>query len=492
MINMMPLDEINQVCQLFDGRSVFITGASGFIGSVLLEKLLRCYPGIKSIYIIMRTKKDQSPEERLNKSLLSSQLFDRIRELEKKGQRLFEKIKVVPGDISEANMGISKEDLDKLVSDTSLGIVFNLAASVRFNEALKSSAQLNLVAMSNMIDFCRLLPNLISLCHISTAFVNGRFYKGEEIEERMYPMEQSPYDLIEKTKSMDQETLDRLAVDYLKDWPNTYTYTKSLAEHLLALEGSDLPVAIVRPSIVVAAYKEPHEGWVDSLNGITGVVLASGIGLLKTVHIVRSYRVDIIPVDYVVNTSIAAAYYVAKTSKHNYNSNNKSARSIEYSEVRCNKEKTKSLIISNKHPIFHCTSGDVNLLPWGRLEDLVWTYSREYPSSKVMRAPGGSSRGTRFSDQIARVFHHYLPALIIDGFGKFYGNKNSLYATYTRLHAKMESLTYFSSHEYKFRSENIKLLLDFLTDEKDQRELYMDMRCLDWNEYFRYYVLGIR
>lgn len=480
---MASLNEMQQVRQLFDGRSVFITGASGFIGSVLLEKLLRCYSGIKNVYIIMRTKKDQSPEDRLNKSLLSSQLFDRIRDLEANGQRLFEKIKVIPGDISLPNMGICEEDLDKLVSDTSLGIVFNLAASVRFNEPLKSSAKLNLVATKNIIDLCRRLPHLISLCHVSTAFVNGKLYRGEEIEEKMYPMDQSPYDLIEKTELMKEEELDELAKGYLSGWPNTYTYTKSLAEHLLALEASDLPVAIVRPSIVVASYREPFEGWVDSMNGITGVVLASGIGLLKTFHLVRSYRVDIIPVDYVVNTSIAAAYYVAKTSKQSPSSNG---------STKNNRELLKSITSYNKHPIFHCTSGDVNLMPWGRLEDLVFAYSREFPSSKVLRAPGGASRATKLGDQMARVFHHYLPALLIDGVGKISGNEKSLFTTYSKLHSKMESLTYFSSHEYKFKSNNIKLLLDSLTDETDQRELYMDMRCLDWNEYFRYYVLGIR
>lgn len=54
------------------------------------------------------------------------------------------------------------------------------------------------------------------------------------------------------------------------DRPNTYTYTKAIAEQLIGLERGDLPIAIVRPSIVVAGWREPLKGWVDNMNGPTG------------------------------------------------------------------------------------------------------------------------------------------------------------------------------------------------------------------------------
>lgn len=43
----------------------------------------------------------------------------------------------------------------------------------------------------------------------------------------------------------------------LKDKPNTYTFTKQLGEVVLAREGKDLPVAIVRPTIVSGSWREP-------------------------------------------------------------------------------------------------------------------------------------------------------------------------------------------------------------------------------------------
>lgn len=56
---------------------------------------------------------------------------------------------------------------------------------------------------------------------------------------------------------MDDEMLSAITPKLLGQKPNTYTFTKQLAEHLLCKEGSDLPIAIVRPSIVGAAWKEP-------------------------------------------------------------------------------------------------------------------------------------------------------------------------------------------------------------------------------------------
>lgn len=55
------------------------------------------------------------------------------------------------------------------------------------------------------------------------------------------------------------------------DYPNTYTFTKFLAELLLLKEcHGKIPLVIIRPSIVTASLKEPIPGWVDNLNGPTG------------------------------------------------------------------------------------------------------------------------------------------------------------------------------------------------------------------------------
>jgi fatty acyl-CoA reductase len=58
--------------------------------------------------------------------------------------------------------------------------------------------------------------------------------------------------------------------EVIGDRPNTYTYTKAIAEQVVELQRDDLPIAIIRPSIVVAGMRGPIKGWVDNLNGATG------------------------------------------------------------------------------------------------------------------------------------------------------------------------------------------------------------------------------
>ncbi|CAH2216672.1 jg6855 [Pararge aegeria aegeria] len=51
--------------EFYEGKNIFITGATGFVGKALVEKFLKSCPGIQTIYLLMRQKKGVSGEERL-------------------------------------------------------------------------------------------------------------------------------------------------------------------------------------------------------------------------------------------------------------------------------------------------------------------------------------------------------------------------------------------------------------------------------------------
>lgn len=109
---------------------------------------------------------------------------------------------------------------------------------------------------------------------------------------------------------MDDKLANTITKKLIEGRPNTYTYTKSLAEAMVKETHGDVPVAIVRPSIVSSTWREPYPGWTDNLNGVSGLALAVGTGVLRAFPGKRACKGEIVPVDIVANYIIGAAAYV--------------------------------------------------------------------------------------------------------------------------------------------------------------------------------------
>lgn len=93
----------------------------------------------------------------------------------------------------------------------------------------------------------------------------------------------------------------------LGPWPNTYTFTKSMAERTLRkIKKQDLPVVLLRPSIIGASYKEPVPGWTDTFSAAGGLSLAGGTGIVNYVRGDGDNIADLVPVDYVANAIIVS------------------------------------------------------------------------------------------------------------------------------------------------------------------------------------------
>lgn len=442
----------SNIAQYYEGRSVFITGATGFMGKVLVEKLLRSCPGVVNLYLLMRPAKGKDVKCRLQE-LIDNQVFE---ELRKENPDQLRKIVAVAGDVTFPGFGLSPSDLQLILDNVS--IVFNSAATVKFDEELKTAVQLNVKGPRELLAICRQMKNLQALVHVSTAFNN---LDREELDEVIYSSNTiDTVKLIELIDCLDDGTVRAITKELVGQCPNTYTYTKALAEQLLEKECGDIPLAIVRPSIVTAAAKEPLPGWIDNLNGPTGFVSGVGKGFLRTFKINSTLVGDIIPVDYPINLMIAVAWH---TAVHR----------------------------SPKIEIYNCSTGQKNPLTWLRFRDIGFKAWMKYPTREMMWYPNCSFTMNRTVHKIDTAVSHYLPAYLLDLFARLTGQRVKWVRLYDRAHRAISCLDFFTTHQWQFVSENPIRLLDYLSD-VDKETFYFDVRQIDWNVYIETYVLGAR
>lgn len=134
--------------------AIYKTGSTGFLGKVLIEKLLRSCDGVRKIYILLRSKRGLASKRRFEE-FLKNPIFERIRE---KNSEILNKLVCISGDMNEPNIGLDEEAL-KLIKEE-IDIVFHVAATVRFNEPLKGAANLNTFGTKRIMELCTQIKNL--------------------------------------------------------------------------------------------------------------------------------------------------------------------------------------------------------------------------------------------------------------------------------------------------------------------------------------------
>ncbi|KAL1453646.1 hypothetical protein WDU94_009972 [Cyamophila willieti] len=262
--------------EFFRDGTVFITGGTGFVGKTLTEKLLRSCPHLRRIILLVRPKKGKKSCERLEE-LFNDALFSRLKT---EVPHFRDKVSVVDGDVAVPNLGLSVSDRT-LLTDT-VTVLFHGAATVRFDENIKTAISINILGVQAMLKLAREMKCLKSFVHVSTAFSQC---PHSEINETFYS---PPYDYDALTRlimsSQDgDDNLEELTRLLIGKWPNTYSFTKALAEDVIQREAQGLPVAIFRPSIIVSTYKEPVRGWIDNPYGPVGLMVGVGTGVLHSI-----------------------------------------------------------------------------------------------------------------------------------------------------------------------------------------------------------------
>jgi long-chain acyl-CoA synthetase len=354
------------------GKHVLLIGFTGFIGKVWLAKILEEIPEIAKIYLLIRRQRSTTARRRFEKVVAESPLFEKlhIRYGDDFGAFLAEKTEVVEGDITRPDLGIDAATFERLKPN--LDLVINSSGLTDFNPDLRQALSINIDGTLNVIDFQRRCDHA-ALLHLSTCYVVG--YRDGRISETLTPnytpkgvanfdaeteyeslrqlakeiesgaesaesAEQFRQQVLGKGRQQNKKLSDteieaqvrkqrqRWTRDKLIEagmvrarefgWPNTYTFTKSVAESLISKHGAGLPIAVVRPSIVETSTHDPFEGWNEGVNTSAPISYLLGT-FFRQMPTNGKKCLDIIPVDLVCRgMSLIAAALIERRHERMY------------------------------------------------------------------------------------------------------------------------------------------------------------------------------
>lgn len=443
--------EMSVMQTFYMGQKILITGGTGFIGKVVIEKLLRTCPGLGKIYLLVRPKRAQEAQDRVDE-ILDSKLFDECRTV---NPGFKNQVHAIAGNMTEPGLGMSNDDRQLLTEEVTL--VIHSAATVRFNERLKMSLQINVLGVQKIMALCKDMKQLLALIHVSTAYANC---DKPHIRESIYPQNQHPRKLIDALEWMDDDLVEALVPKILGDLPNSYTYTKAMAEYLLFEEFKSIPLAVLRPSIVGASWKEPLPGWVDNYNGPTGILTAVGKGLLRVMKGSGAATADILPVDVASNMIISAAWSTAT-------------------------ERPKT------PQVYNCTTGQINRLTWGDIEKSILNLYHKHPLENLVRIPKASFTSNKLWHDLRSFFDQQLPAYFLDFCMWMTGRRPIFVKIHDKITSSVNLMDFFTSNQWEFANDNVFRLMSKMS-ERDRELFDFDVRKIDWSDYLEDYVLGTK
>jgi len=364
-----PRLEHLSVRESLSGKHLMLIGVTGFIAKVWLVDLLQQVPDIRKITLLIRRNRTTTAQRRFEKIVEESPTFDALQEIHGRGLGKFlkEKIEVVEGDVSAPGLGLEAATQERLAK--SLDVVVNSAGLTDFNPDLRDALSSNVDSTLHLVEFLRSSDHA-ALMHLSTCYVvgerDGRVQ--EELRENYNPADDPRFESereIESLRTLIRSVEERAQGNELAralrrqalgkgadeskveagelegvvrrnrlrwernrlvragmkraqrlGWPNTYTFTKSLGESILARRGKDLPIAVVRPSIVESSTRTPFSGWNEGINtsGPLSYLLGTNFRQLPSNE---KKCLDVIPVDMVCRgmTLIAAALVQRKNAR---------------------------------------------------------------------------------------------------------------------------------------------------------------------------------
>jgi len=328
-MNRAPQDKQLSVHAALAGKRILITGTTGFLAKVVLEKLIRTVPDIGGIILLVRGSKGMDARTRFEREVATSSVFDRLRAERPLFLETFfaDKLECITGEVTEAGFGLGLEDFSALTRRVDL--VINAAASVNFREALDEALSINALSVRNIAELARAAH--APLIQVSTCYVNG-YNKGDMHEQIVAPARNAiprhadgHYDLagllqrlqhrIEQVKAStrDPKLLARRLTEVgiseanYYGWNDTYTFTKWMGEQLALEHMRGGALTIVRPSIIESTLQEPAPGWIEGVKVADAVLMAYARGKTSFFPAQRREVIDIIPADMVASSIVLSS-----------------------------------------------------------------------------------------------------------------------------------------------------------------------------------------
>lgn len=528
---------VSDVYSTYRGKHLFFTGVTGFVGKVYLWKVLKEFGAdVASIAVLIRTKKGQNPQDRFNKEVMSSPCFDNLKKDlgPDEWKRRASKVYAVAGDIMEDRLGISDADFAKLTTNTNH--IVHMAATVNFDERLDISVKMNVLGALRIVSLAQKCRNIQSVVHMSTCYVNyARSGRHQVVREVLYPL---PFDseamckfILSQHVNLIPRVTERLMKQYT--FANTYTLTKYMAEQIIERRKGNLPMSIIRPAIVGCSFKEPMPGWVDALTAAGGIYLTAGLGILRELYCPGQTVADIVPVDFVVNTTIKLTHKTAvchaaerkmpieraltssaplavanmeKGGAATISANASAAAVAAATNVAANTRVPKSGESDGSNGkeapmpfVFHAsTSSSLNVMRWETAKESVIKYWNDHPHPKAIAKAHFELYDSKLEFQINSFLRRTVPlklmtlAVSLPGYGTPERRKlvKKLEKAVYRTSEMQRQFEPFMTHEWTFDNSNHKFLDEHL-NEKCAKAFACDVYDINWHAYTVTYSYGM-
>ncbi|XP_055628468.1 putative fatty acyl-CoA reductase CG5065 [Toxorhynchites rutilus septentrionalis] len=446
-------DGKDRIGPLFRDRHVLITGGTGFMGKALMEKLLRCTE-VAKIYLLVRTKKGRTPKSRLE-DIFANPLFATVIEL--RGlDVLLNHCVVIAGDVTEPDLAISEEDRRLITENVS--IIYHCAATIRFDEALRKAVMLNTRGTKLMIELAKQCKKLDMFGYVSTSYCH---LNEKLLLEKPYAPPADPHKVIKAVEWLEDEVVEGMTSKILGECPNTYAYTKALAEALVVESMKDIPAVIFRPSIVVPTWREPLSGWTDNINGPVGMLIGAGKGVIRSMYCNSDGYGDYLPVDFGVSAICVCTWnYIGR------------------------KDYTRN--------IYHLVSSAEIRVSWEGIIALGKSITADkVPLNGIFWYPGGTMKRYRWQHNLAALFFHWIPAVLIDCLLFVLGYKPVLCRVHRRIAKGFEVFEYYANNQWDFDNANVTFLRTTM-NEAEKTKFKIDAGGVVIDEYFENCIWGAR